>query len=120
MSCINQLVLESLIEEINLWSNPNRKLNLSNPDQAWSGGTIGTGLQQQFDQNAQNAKNLAYNRVNTRIPIQTGSQQTMLPPGSKAGQQRISLDRTSLNLGPRLGMASGFNSGNTPLVRFGF
>ena len=37
MSCINQLVLESLIEEINLWSNPNRKLNLSNPDQAWSG-----------------------------------------------------------------------------------
>lgn len=64
MSNINDLVLESLIEEINVWTNPNRKLNLSDPNAPWSGGTISPGLQQQFNQYTKTAKEAAYNNNN--------------------------------------------------------
>ena len=79
MSNINDLVLESLIEEMNVWTNPNRKLNLSNPNAPWSGGTISPGLQQQFDQNAKAAKQVAYN--NNFNANQLFNSRTVLPAG---------------------------------------
>lgn len=111
MSYINELVLESLIEEETIFTNPNAKTQIVNPQTPWIRGNVSQPVQNQFNRNIQNAQSIAYNRLNTQP-----RQQPVLDAGAKYGLKRSAIDRTSFNMGPRLNMASGFNTGPIPLA----
>lgn len=111
MSYINELVLESLIEEETIFTNQNAKTQIVNPQTPWIRGDVSQSVQNQFNKNIQNAQNTAYNRLNTQP-----RQSTVLDAGAKYGLPRFAIDKTSLNMGPRLNMPSGFNTGRVPLA----